>query len=78
LYESLRLRAERDHRSISQEVVSMIEAFLAQPAGREAANATDEFCSLAGTWEDDRPAHVIAKEIRSARGAGRRFRQGAF
>ncbi|OGV73651.1 MAG: hypothetical protein A3K19_20690 [Lentisphaerae bacterium RIFOXYB12_FULL_65_16] len=76
LYEALRRRATRDHRSISQEVTAIVREFLAQPPG--VPNATDEFLKLAGTWSDPRPAAEIAKEIRAARRTGRRFTEEAF
>lgn len=78
LYETLRRQAELDHRSISQEVVSMIERFLAQPVQRREGNAADEFLALAGTWEDERDAQTIVKDIRSARNSVRRFKRESF
>ena len=72
LYTALAARAARDHRSISQEVVALIQDFLSVPAG-QSAKATEEFLSLAGSWADKRPARVIAQEIRRSRRRGRRF-----
>jgi plasmid stability protein len=78
LYEALRRRAEREHRSISQEVVSLIEASVTQPAGQDRVNATEAFLSLAGTWQDSRSAKAIAAQIREARRTGTRFRKDLF
>jgi plasmid stability protein len=75
LYKALAARAARDHRSVSQEVVTLIQDFLSCPAGRT-EQATEEFLSLAGSWADERPAQTIAREIRRGRRAGRRFGSG--
>jgi hypothetical protein len=74
LYEALGALASTDRRSVSQEVVSMIEDFLARrrPAGQE---ATAAFLELAGTWEDRRSAARIASDIRRARRTGARSRR---
>jgi hypothetical protein len=70
LYEALAARAAGENRSISQQVVTIIRDFLARP-GRPARKSTEEFISLCGTWADDRPARVIAAEIRRARRSAR-------
>jgi plasmid stability protein len=72
LYSALRSRAKRDNRSISQEVATIIEDFLAHPA-KSSRDTTHAFLELAGSWEDDRPAQEIACEIRKNRRTGRRF-----
>lgn len=77
LYKALGARAAMDHRSVSQEVVSMIQRFLASPHG-DARAATDAFLQLAGSWADERPAREIARSIRRARRSGRRFSKGLF
>lgn len=73
LYEGLRRRANREHRSISQEVVHLIEEHLARPAEADSGSAVDAFLQLAGTWQDDRSAAEIAADIRSNRRSSRRF-----
>ena len=73
LYNALKEQAKRDHRSISQEVIALIEDYLAQPDRLKSINATDEFLSLAGTWEDERTPEEILKEIREGRHSGQRF-----
>ena len=72
LYFALRSRARRDNRSISQEVVTIIEDFLSHP-GKHSKDTTRAFLELAGSWEDDRTAQHIAGEIRKNRRTGRRF-----
>ncbi len=71
LYEALAARAAGENRSISQQVVTIIRDFLARPR-RPARHSTEEFLSLCGTWSDDRPAKVIAAELRRARRSARR------
>jgi len=72
LYRALAARAARENRSISQEVVTMLQDFLARPSS-SSREATEAFLALAGTWEDDRSAKEIAADIRRKRRSGRRF-----
>ena len=72
LYKALRARAEADKRSISQEVVYIIELFLSRPSNDHRA-ATDALIELAGTWQDERTASQIAADIRKARRTSKRF-----
>lgn len=73
LYKALGERAKRDNRSISQEVVKLIQDFLARPSG-SAEEATRAFLALAGSWEDTRSARQIARDIRRAKDARDRLR----
>ncbi len=70
LYEALGRRAAMDNRSISQEVVSMIKRFLAEPVGAS-ANPDEEALKLAGSWVDDCSAEEQIAAIRSARSTKR-------
>ncbi|NOQ22827.1 MAG: antitoxin [Candidatus Aegiribacteria sp.] len=72
LYESIRVLARGERRSISQEVVHILEKFLSQPGSFD-KNPTDEFLKLAGSWEDDRSAEEIISEIRENRRNSIRF-----
>ena len=68
LYARLRQMAAADHRSISQEVLHLIEEYLKrqddQPVIPTSARA---LLALAGSWEDERSADEIAVDIRAAR-----------
>jgi len=75
LYMALGARAKRDNRSISQEVVKVIQDFLTRPSG-SAEEATRAFLALSGSWEDKRSARQVAQYIRKRRRSGRRFRGG--
>ena len=74
LYESLRVRASKERRSISQEVVHILEKYLSLPRAFD-INPTDEFLKLSGSWEDDRSAEDIVKSIRNGRTESTRFAQ---
>lgn len=65
LYQALGRRAALDNRSISQEVIAILKEHLSQPV--QLKNATEQFLELCGTWEDDRDAEEIARDIRQDR-----------
>lgn len=71
LYEALGIRAAFDNRSLSQEVIMIIKNFLAKPK-TATEDATEAFLELAGSWEDERPASEIIKNIRSSRRSKRK------
>ena len=68
LYARLRRMATADHRSISQEVLHLIEDYLTrqedQPAIPTSARA---LLALAGSWDDERSADEISAAVRAAR-----------
>ena len=72
LYKALNARATQDNRSISQEVVTIIEEFLSRP-GKSPRDNMMAFLELAGAWEDSRTDEEIVKDIRRSRRSGRRF-----
>jgi plasmid stability protein len=55
LYEALRARAEMDNRSISQEVVAILQEHLGRPP-QDARKANEAFMELVGSWPDNRTA----------------------
>lgn len=63
LYNFLKNSARRQNRSVSQEVVTIIEQHL---HSRQPANATLEFLALSGAWKDERDAEEIIADIRSS------------
>jgi len=72
LYQSIRNLATIEKRSISQEVVHILEKYLSMPTSFD-LNPTEEFLKLAGSWEDTRSADDIVFEIRSYRRKSKRF-----
>ena len=73
LYSSLKAIAKSENRSISQEVISIIEKYLSNPAIYK-NNPTREFIALSGAWEDDRSANEIIDSIKKSRNNSKRFK----
>lgn len=73
LYEALRARAKLDNRSISQEVMAIVQEHLARPS-QDARKTNEAFMELVGSWRDDRSAEEITADIRASRQSGHRFR----
>ena len=68
LYARLRQMAAADHRSISQEVLHLIEEYLAREEARPVtATSARALLALAGTWEDERSADEISAAVKAAR-----------
>jgi hypothetical protein len=74
LYDALKRKAEQEHRSISQEVLIMIENHISK-SNLEAENQTIEFLKLSNSWIDNRSAEEIAKDIKSNRTKNSRIRK---
>jgi hypothetical protein len=72
LYSSLKNLAKSENRSLSQEVISILEKYLSNPVIFK-NNPTREFLSLSGSWADDRTADEIVKDIRKNRRNSKRF-----
>ncbi len=72
LYNFLKTSARLENRSISQEVITMLEQYLNSP-GNAVANTTLDFLALSGSWKDDRSADAIVGETRAHRSSSRRF-----
>jgi len=72
LYETLRSRATQEKRSISQEVIHILEKYLSLPTTFD-RNPTDDLLKLSGSWDDDRTAEEIIGDIRQNRRNSRRF-----
>jgi hypothetical protein len=74
LYASLKAIAKSENRSISQEVISIIEKYLSNPAVFK-GNPTREFIALSGAWEDDRSADEMIDLIKKSRKNSGRFKK---
>lgn len=72
LYSALKRLAKSENRSLSQEVVSILEKYLASPQAFK-GDPTEEFLALSGSWEDERSADEIMKDIKRQRKNSRRF-----
>ncbi|RJP30187.1 MAG: antitoxin [Candidatus Omnitrophota bacterium] len=73
LYSALSVRARQNYRSISQEVVTMIQEGLSRP-GNSMQKATEDFLALAGSWDDEKSADEIIVDIKNNRQNSRRFK----
>ena len=72
LYNSLKRRAALEKRSVSQEVVLIIEKYLSSPEQFQ-KNPTKEFLQMAGSWIDNRSAEEIIDDIQKNRENSARF-----
>jgi plasmid stability protein len=71
LYRSLKQRATQEHRSISQEVLQILDDYLSgHPAST--GQQTDEFLAL--SWSGPEPAEAQIAAIRTSRKGSTRFR----
>ena len=61
LYNTLKQKAQVENRSISQEVISILEKYLSNPNYYNNVNSTKEFLNL--SWEDNRDANEIVNDI---------------
>jgi plasmid stability protein len=73
LYSSLKEIAKSQNRSISQEVISILEKYLSNPSNFK-NNPTKEFISLSGAWDDERSADEIVDSIKKSRNNSKRFK----
>ncbi|MBQ0162413.1 MAG: antitoxin [Treponema sp.] len=72
LYDRLKFSAKQDNRSISQQVITILQTyFTSVPAKNK--NATEEFLKLAGSWEDSRSTKEIINDIYESRENSSRF-----
>ena len=72
LYDRLKFAAKRDNRSISQQVVTILQYYFTSIPVKT-KNATEEFLKLAGSWEDMRNTEEIIDDIRNNRINSTRF-----
>jgi hypothetical protein len=72
LYSTLKTLAKSDNRSLSQEVISILEKYLSNPFVYK-NNPTKDFLELTGSWKDDRSADEILADIKNARINSKRF-----
>lgn len=76
LLERLRERAESDRRSLTQEILFLLEEALQRAGGRaraetEAQAQADAWARLAGRWRSDRDKDAEIDEILGSRTRGR-------
>ena len=68
LYSRLKQMAADDSRSVSQEVLHLTKEYMARREAQDVdARSAEALLALAGSWEDDRDAADIARELRASR-----------
>ena len=72
LYDFIKTSAKMQNRSISQEVITIIQSYL-NSNQKNTKNSTLEFLSLEGAWIDEKNADEIVKEIKTGRNQSNRF-----
>lgn len=71
LYEALKAIARKERRSISQEVIVMIESYIGNPKQTSTAISTEEFLNL--SWHGSESADELIDDIRKSRKNSTRF-----
>ena len=72
LYACLKTLAKSENRSLSQEVISILEKYLSNPSIFR-NNPTKEFLALSGSWANDRTADETVRDIKKNRRNSKRF-----
>ena len=72
LYDRLKFAAKIDNRSISQQVITILQNYFTSVPVKP-KNATEEFLKLAGSWEDSRTTDEIIDDIYGSRVNSTRF-----
>ena len=72
LYDRLKFAAKLDNRSISQQVITILQDFFTSVPVKH-HNATEQFLKLAGSWEDSRNTGEIIDDIYNSRKNSTRF-----
>ena len=72
LYDRLKFAAKIDNRSISQQVITILQNYFTSVPVKP-KNATEEFLKLAGSWEDSRTTDEIIDDIYDSRVNSTRF-----
>ena len=73
VYRTLKERAKRQHRSLSQEVIHILGDYLSRPT-MDATGQSDLFLQLVGSWQGPETATQIMASIRKARVESGRFK----
>ena len=77
LYEEIKKLASAENRSVSQQVLFLVRDYLAKRKHLTAAKSPAQvLLELSGSWEDDKNAEQIVKEIKSARKSSRKLEKG--
>lgn len=72
LYRYLKTAAKLQNRSLSQEVITILENYV-NSTQQNLKNSTLEFLSMTGAWKDDKTADELLNELRDRRNQTTRF-----
>ncbi|EFK10386.1 putative toxin-antitoxin system, antitoxin component, ribbon-helix-helix domain protein [delta proteobacterium NaphS2] len=77
IYAHLKALAAAEHRSVSQQVLFLVRAYLARTNQLNPAKTSAEvLLDLAGSWEDPKGPEKIIETLRSARKSSRKLTEG--
>ena len=77
LYEEIKKLASAENRSVSQQVLFLVKEYLAKRKHLTATKSPAQvLLELSGSWEDDRNAEQIVREIKSARKSSKKLEKG--
>jgi hypothetical protein len=77
LYAQLKSLAASENRSISQQILFLLKLYLARKHQLQATRTPAQvLLELSGSWEDDRPAEQIVKELKARRKSSQKLRKG--
>jgi hypothetical protein len=77
LYAQIKYLAAAENRSISQQVLFLVKAYMANKKQfRTAKTAAQVLLELSGSWEDSRGQEEIVAQIKSARKNSRKLMEG--
>jgi plasmid stability protein len=77
MYVHLKALAASEHRSVSQQVLSLVRAYLAEAKYQHRSKtAGAALLELSGSWEDARDAQEIVQSLKSQRKRSHRLTEG--
>jgi len=77
LYEEIKKLASAENRSVSQQVLFLVKEYLTKRKHLTATKSPAQvLLDLSGSWEDDKNAEQVVKEIKSARKSSRKLEKG--
>jgi hypothetical protein len=77
LYEEIKKLASAENRSVSQQVLFLVKEYLTKRKRFSAAKSPAQILlELSGSWEDDRNAELIVRQIKSARRTSAKLEKG--
>ena len=77
VYAHLKALAASEHRSVSQQVLFLVRAYLAKRGHlTQIKTPAEVLLELSGSWEDSRAPHEIIKDLRKARKSSKKLIKG--